>query len=766
MAKQKDILDHTAKILIAEDSPTQALKLRHLLETVGYQVVHVVSGEEAIACLEKEQPDLLISDILMPGMDGYALCHHVRNKINSKDIPVILLTTLSEPGEVMRGLECGANGFISKPYQDAYLLARVKDVLENHQLSDARKKETELKFSFENTQYKVVADRVQILEVLISTYGTVLQKNDELIKAQDQLKDLNESLEKIVSARTVQLEKEIEDRKLAEKHLHSQYELSKILVESLSLVEVSDRVFDIIQSTSDCQICTVWYEAQHGTVLHNVFAWVAKGVQAEQLVEFCKNNNFQRNAPPLGTVWTEAKSQFQKLDLNLCTTPKLKIAYAAGMRTWLGIPIVVRGHSVGVMEFLWNDERELDEQILAALTVYSVQLGEFIAKQNLQQQYFQAQKMESVGQLTGGMAHDFNNLLMIMQGNLELLLSQTQLDEKAKKYVATALAAIERGAEFNRRLLAFSRKQMLQPKVTEISELALSTVKLLQPTLGEAIEINTMFAEDLYPVYVDPGQFENVIVNLSVNARDAMNHKGKLTIEARNVLIDDHMVAQKYEIIPGPYVRISVTDTGSGIPPELLEKVFEPFFTTKAVGAGTGLGLSMVYGFVKQSKGYVTIYSELNQGTTINLYLPKADTEMIAETPVGDVSVLTGTETILVVEDEEALRSMVVEYLQQLGYQVLQATQAEEAMEILQAGDHKVQLLFTDVVTPGDLSGAEFAKAAQSICPQLKVLFTSGYPKSALQSKVGKGTVLEHFLAKPYKIHELSVKIREVLAGK
>jgi PAS domain S-box-containing protein len=387
-----------------------------------------------------------------------------------------------------------------------------------------------------------------------------------------------------------------------------------------------------------------------------------------------------------------------------------------------------------------------------------------LQNEETQNQLQQIQKMESIGQLTGGIAHDFNNLLMTIQGNLELLDYSTADNSQEKGRIKAALQAIERGSGLTKRLLAFARKQILFPKRVNIGECIMNTKSMLTPALGEAIEIITLIPDDLWLAWIDAGQFENAIVNLAVNARDAMPHGGKLCIEAHNIKIDEITAIDKYQVTPGEYIKISVTDEGEGMPPEIQDHIFEPFFTTKGVNQGTGLGLSMIYGFIKQSKGHITVYSEVNHGSTFNLYLPKAQenehhTKVKTKKKVKK-TVTKGNEIILLVEDESSVRELGAEYLAYLGYQVLTAENGPAALEILKQNEH-IDLLFTDVIMPGGMTGPELATKARELYPQIKILFTSGYPKMALTNN-GQLNHSEQHLPKPYRLEKLGLKIREL----
>ena len=375
----------------------------------------------------------------------------------------------------------------------------------------------------------------------------------------------------------------------------------------------------------------------------------------------------------------------------------------------------------------------------------------------------QAQKMEAVGQLTSGIAHDFNNLLTIVIGNLQILEEDMQQDEGFSKPIKAALEAALRGADLTRRLLAFSRQQLLVPKVMDINELVSGIEPLLKTTLGAHIDLSTKLAGDLWSTKVDPGQLENAVINLSVNARDAMVKGGKLTIETRNVSLDRAYAAKEAEVVLGEYVLLSVSDDGTGISKDALPHVFEPFYSTKGPGKGSGLGLSMVYGFVKQSKGHIRIQSEEGIGTRIRIYLPRSRSasEVTKVTPIRRVQIPRGQETILIVEDEEAVRRIALRFLSELGYRLLEAATGPEALKMLEK--HKdIDLLFTDVVMPGGITGARLAKQARQRNPSLSVLFTSGYGNTGMfDHGVLQGS--DDVLHKPYKKDELAQKVRDVL---
>jgi signal transduction histidine kinase/CheY-like chemotaxis protein len=375
----------------------------------------------------------------------------------------------------------------------------------------------------------------------------------------------------------------------------------------------------------------------------------------------------------------------------------------------------------------------------------------------------QAQKMEAVGQLTGGVAHDLNNILTVIVGAIEIL-SDAVADRPPLAAVAKMIDdAAARGADLTRRLLAFARKQPLHPREVDVNSLIIEATNLLRPTLGEHIEILTTLAGDASHALIDPSQLTNSILNLALNARDAMPEGGKLTIATGNVVIDEEYAHAHGEVAAGNYVLIAVSDSGHGVPAENLDKVFEPFFTTKEVGKGTGLGLSMVYGFVKQSLGHVTIYSEQGQGTTIRIYLPQAIGVAHPAEMVPQVRIEGGHETVLVVEDDALVRAFVLAQIKSLGYVTLTAANADEALAVIN-GAQEIELLFTDLIMPGAMNGRQLADEALLRRPQLKVLFTSGYSEDAIihNGRLDTGVLL---LAKPYRKSELARMLRSALAS-
>src|SRR3984893_3211081 len=376
----------------------------------------------------------------------------------------------------------------------------------------------------------------------------------------------------------------------------------------------------------------------------------------------------------------------------------------------------------------------------------------------------QAQKMEAIGQLTGGVAHDFNNILTVITGTIEILAEAVKDRPHLVQITNMIGAAATRGADLTRHLLAFARRQPLQPRSVDVNALVIEAARLLRSTLGEQIEIESMLAPDSAPALIDPSQLSTAILNLALNARDAMPNGGRLTLETKNVVLDANYAGLNSEVKPGDYVMVAVSDSGEGISASLLEKVFEPFFTTKDVGKGSVLGLSMVYGFVKQANGHVKIYSEEGHGTPVKLYLPQA--AGVAEVLAAEAGIAEserGDKSILIVEDDPLVREYVVTQIRSLGYATLGAGNGAEALAIID-GPGRIDLLFTDVIIPGGMNGRQLAIEALTRRQELKVLYTSGYTENAIvhHGRLDAGGVL---LPKPYLSSDLARMIRTALAS-
>ncbi|WP_314950577.1 CHASE3 domain-containing protein [Bradyrhizobium cosmicum] len=402
--------------------------------------------------------------------------------------------------------------------------------------------------------------------------------------------------------------------------------------------------------------------------------------------------------------------------------------------------------------------RDAQGDISGAVLVYH----DATTSRETERQLHQSQKLDAIGKLTGGVAHDFNNMLTVISGNTETLVESLKGQPELQRAARLIDDAAERCAELIQHLLAFARRQPLQPRNVEINGAIADIAKLLRPTLGEQIQIETVLEQGPMTAHIDPSRLTNAVLNMAINARDAMPNGGKLLLETHRVVLDEAYAQAHAEVRAGPYVMLAVSDTGTGMSTDIQQKAFEPFFTTKEVGKGSGLGLSMVYGFVKQSGGHIKIYSEQGHGTTIKLYLPPGEGVIEAAVPAAPQAE-GGAETIFVVEDDTLVRNFVTAQLQSLGYKTVAAADSRAALQLIAAGQ-AFDLLFTDVVIPGGMSGRELADEVARLRPGVKVLYTSGYTDNAIvhHGKLDDGVML---LTKPYRRNQLAEMIRKALGG-
>ncbi|MGY8631626.1 CHASE3 domain-containing protein [Bradyrhizobium sp. 14AA] len=423
------------------------------------------------------------------------------------------------------------------------------------------------------------------------------------------------------------------------------------------------------------------------------------------------------------------------------------------------LEMIVRPHSGNPPRHLMISGRPMLDghgDISGAVLVYH----DATTSRETERQLHQSQKLDAIGKLTGGVAHDFNNMLTVISGNTETLVESLKQQPELQRVARLIDDAAERCAELIQHLLAFARRQPLQPRDVEINAAITDIAKLLRPTLGEQIQIETVLEQGPTTAHIDPSRLTNAVLNMAINARDAMPNGGKLLFEAHRVVLDEAYAQNNPDVRPGPYVMLAVSDTGTGMAAEVQQKAFEPFFTTKEVGKGSGLGLSMVYGFVKQSGGHIKIYSEEGHGTTIKLYLPPGEGMTEATAPVAPQAE-GGAETIFVVEDDSLVRNFVTAQLRSLGYKTIAAPDSRAALELIEAGE-PFDLLFTDIVIPGGMSGRELAEKVATMRPGLKVLYTSGYTDNAIvhHGKLDDGVML---LTKPYRRNQLAEMIRKAL---
>jgi PAS domain S-box-containing protein len=697
------------EILIVEDSRTQAEHLKHILERNGYAVATAFDGESALEILRSRKPGIVISDIMMPGMDGYALCKRIRSDESMQGVAFILLTFLSDPEDVIKGLECGADNFIIKPYEEGQLLAQLEYTLANESLRDGARSLPGVEVVFSNRRHFITSGRIQILSLLLSTYETVIAKNKALARTQDELRNLNNRLDELVRERTEELTVEIAERKKAEERFSKAFHDSPT---PMSISRTKDGVFlDINESNL-------------------------------KMLGYSRQEIIGRNSREVGFIDQEQREKIRGL-----------LFSRKDMRD---VPLRLRAKSGA----------ELD--ILASMVTIEV-AGEscFLATYNditerklVEEQLRQAQKMEAIGLLAGGIAHDFNNLLMVVMGHAQLLLHKRKLDTESMESLGAIDCAAETAGNLTRQLLTFGRKQCIEPQVLDLNRIIADMAKLLTRVIGENISIKTFCSPGISPIRADPGMVEQVIMNLVVNARDAMPKGGQLIISSESMDVDEAYAKRHAGARIGNFVRMGVSDTGTGMTPEILSRVFEPFFTTKEIGKGTGLGLATVYGIVQQHQGWIEVRSQPGKGTHFNVFLPEFREAVSAkeEHPEGPV-LYTGDETILIVEDESQLRDLVRIVLEECGYRVVEAATGKAAVAIWADHGSEIDLLFTDMIMPDGMTGTELADTLTRQKPDLKVIFTSGYETETM-NEIPKTSLKQYFLQKPYRLGSLAQIVR------
>jgi signal transduction histidine kinase/DNA-binding response OmpR family regulator len=715
-----------SRILLADDNADMRDYISRLLGD-RHTCVTVRDGMEALESLRASRPDLLLTDMMMPRLDGFELIKAVRDDADLRDLPIIVISARAGEESSVEGLIAGADDYLVKPFSARELIARVDGALA---MARVRREMGE-----------ALREEARSLE-LLNEVGTAVAAELDLDRA---VQVVTDAATELTGAAYGAFFYNVRDGEGGSYQLHYLSGAPQDGVAPLTVPRNTALFAAAFSGTGIVRVDDVREHPNYGTTDANF------GMPGGTLPvrSFLTATVVSRSGEALGALF------FGHAE------PGAFPARAERLLVGIAAQAAIAIDNARLYQSL---EGVVAERTAALETANRELRAEAEERAKIEQALRQSQKMEAVGKLTGGIAHDFNNLLQVIGGNLQLLTKEVAGIEKAEQRVRNALAGVSRGSKLASQLLSFGRRQPLAPKVVNLGRFIRGLDDLLRRALGDGVEIETVVSAGLWNTLVDPSQVENAILNLAINARDAMNGHGKLTIEAGNSALTDDYAARHADVRPGQYVMLAVTDTGCGMTPDIMEKVFEPFFTTKPEGRGTGLGLSMVYGFVKQSDGHIMIYSEPGQGTTIRLYLPRALAveDVVVEVDGGPVT--GGTETVLVVEDDEEVRATVVELLADLGYCVLKARDAQSALVIIESGA-AIDLLFTDVVMPGPVRSPELARLARLRLPDVAVLFTSGYTENAIVhgGRLDQGTEL---LSKPYTREALARKIRHVLRNR
>jgi two-component system, cell cycle sensor histidine kinase and response regulator CckA len=554
---------------------------------------------------------------------------------------------------------------------------------------------------------------------------------------------------------------DVTERRQTEDLRAMQHAVTAVLADSRSVSAAAPGIIEAVCAIVGGDFGALWEIDRQGQQLRCADLWRRPGLPAAELEAQTRSITFAPGFGLLGRVWA-SRAPIAVADLR--RDPdflRADLAAAAGLRGAFGFPILLRGEVLGVLDFLGRHKLDPEPELLARLSAIGSQIGQFIEHRRAEEQLLQAQKMEAVGQLAGGIAHDFNNLLGVILGYAQLAARELGPEHKANRRIDAVCKAAERAAALTRQILTFSRQQVVETRVCDLNHVVEDIEKMLRRLIGEDLQLDVSLGGGLGRVRADPGQLEQVIMNLAVNARDAMPKGGRLVIETANVDLDETYARSHPEVRPGRYVMLAIGDTGEGMDAKTLARIFEPFFTTKGPGRGTGLGLAVVFGIVKQSFGFVSVYSEPGRGSTFKVYLPRVEDQESTLPAISREGPKGGSETVLVLEDEDALRGIVVEILREAGYTVLEATQPAAAAAIAAHSSQAIHLLLTDVVLPGQ-SGPETAIQLRDACPGMRVLLMSGYTDRLVGGQRSAGVALP-FLSKPFTIDALLRKVREVL---
>ena len=709
------------QILLVEDSEAQAELLRDLLEEKGYSVSLATNGPEGFEKTRELNPDIVITDTNMPEMDGFKLCKDIKNDKTLRNIPVVLMTQLTAPEDIIEGIAAGADNYITKPYSAEYLIPKLEQIITFH---DSRVKDDKTAASCSDGNDLITVSRERITNFFASVYENILDKNLRLNEAEQRLKELNDELEQMVIKRTADLMAEISEKERMEGMIQESEKRYRRLVEASI-----DYIYSV-KIKEGRAIGTV-----HGLGCESVTGYESNEFEADPYLWYQMVYEEDRDAVINQSEKVLAGEPPQPLEH--------RIIHKDGSLRWVkNTPVP---HYEG-----------------QALASYDGLIADITERKNIEEQFYQSQKLESIGRLAGGVAHDFNNCLNAIVGFSELCMTEVEPMSEIYENLQTIRDSGWQASGICRQLLAFSRKQIIEPMVLNINDIITNLNKMLKRLIGEDIKLKTARAPDLGNVKADLSQIEQIIINLAVNAKDAMPDGGQLLIGTANVELDEQYAMKHNAVIPGEYIMIAVEDSGAGMTEEIKAHIFEPFFTTKEKDKGTGLGLATVYGIVKQNRGNIWFYSEESKGTTFKIYLPRVYGKAeVLQKKTMEAYPAGGTETILVIEDEDKVRNATINILKKHGYSVIGASHGGEALDICEKRTAPVDLVLTDVVMP-HVSGREFVGRLKVLRDGFKVLYMSGYTNDVISHH---GILEEgvNFISKPFSSSDLLRKVRDVL---
>ncbi|MGA9770646.1 MAG: response regulator [Blastocatellia bacterium] len=760
----------SGNLLLINDNPVQLDAMSLILSFEGYSVLTADSAQAALELLERQSPDLIISDVVMPGMDGIELCRLIKSDAATAEIPLLLVSGLRyDDASVLEGLQAGAEEYLEIDAPPSLLLNKVGRLIAQTRANQARLK-AELALGESERQYRLLFDNnpqpmwvydvetfrfLTVNEKAISHYG---YSREEFLSLTVEDIRLSEDLSQLIAHPSTQLpdiqcagvfrhkkrdgtiiEAEIFSNEILFQNRQARLVLANDITDrrrNEEAMRASEERFSKAFSASPVPMSIVTYDS---------------GMYIDVNESFLSNIGYTREEI-IGRTTT---------DINLYPDPRERARLRQILEEQgriLNTEVRRRVKSGEVRVALASSEiihLNGDRCILTAT-------NDITEHRRLEEQLLQSQKMESIGRLAGGVAHDFNNLLTAIIGYSQLLLRRLDKNDPSFPEVEEIMKSGQSAAALTSQLLAFSRKQVVQPQVLDLNTIVANIEKMLRRLIGEDVELTTMLEPQLVSIKADPNHIEQILLNLAVNARDAMPEGGKLMIETANVYLDESYANQHIGAEAGRYVMLAVSDTGIGMNKQTQSQIFEPFFTTKEKGKGTGLGLSTVYGIVKQSEGNIWVYSEPGHGTIFKVYLPQCDESVDPSCSNETLSrAVGGSETVLLVEDERAVRKLTRKILEESGYQVLEATHADEAVTISNDHEGAIHMMITDMVMP-HTNGHDLAERLSALRPEMKLLYMSGYTENRAIDKILKNQAIA-FLEKPFSVEGLLNKVRNVL---